>query len=443
MSANRRQYTQGNRGLELDGLQEGSLTCFPPAPEEPTILIRRPVLALLVLALTAAVACSSEPDATEPSTAATTLVPASTEPAPTTTAPPTVTIRGASFRGDLSDQLVAVYSVAMGMPGELRADDLLVEHISSAGLASEDREISVEFSAAGAFEKRVGVVVAGDDVILATREIDGTDWTIIGASLPSLGLEPWFGADSHQLFIIGSDARTPQDPLMLRADSLHIVSVAPDGSSASIVGIPRDSWVETPYGGSNKITNIMAGRGPEAVTQAAEDRSGVEFDGYIVTAFAGFVRLVNDLGGLTIDIPFAMNEPKSDAFFDAGVQMIDGSQALAFARNRTLAGGDLTRSFHQGVLMQWGLLALQEQGPLAIPLFLDALDKHTFTNLTAEQLMLVTAAALAQEDPLQVPNLVVPASVGSVGSASVVFLGDGATAVFTDLQDGVLDTAPE
>ncbi len=390
-----------------------------------------------------AAACSN--DAGTASTISTTppTNPPTTTPAPTTTTPPSITLSGATLGGDLGDQVGAIYSLAMGMPSSLRADPALVQHIESAAIPAADRALEVEFAAAGAFDKRVGVVVEGDDIILASRDIEGTEWTVIGASLPSLGLDPWYGENPYQLFVIGSDARTPQDPLMLRADSLHIVSVAPDGTSASLVGIPRDSWIETPYGGSNKITNIMAGRGPDVVTEAAENRSGIEFDGYILTAFAGFVRLVNDLGGMNVDIPFAMNEPKSDAYFSAGVQMIDGSQALAFARNRTLAGGDLTRSFHQGVLMQWGLLALREQGPLAIPMFLDALEKHTFTNLTADQLALITAAAMEQSDPLEVPNLVVPASVGTVGAASVVFLGDGAAAIFADLQDGVLDTPPE
>ncbi|MDH3194169.1 MAG: hypothetical protein OEM40_07630, partial [Acidimicrobiia bacterium] len=130
------------------------------------------------------------------------------------------------------------------------------------------------------------------------------------------------------------------------------------------------------------------------------------------------------------------------AYFTAGKQMIDGFQALAFARNRTLKGGDFTRSFHHGVIMQWGLASVIGKGVLEIPNNLAILDEHTFTDLSPEKRLLVMAA-LFELDPFEIPNVVVDGTAGMAGAASVVFLNDPAFEMFTDLADGRLDDPGE
>lgn len=284
------------------------------------------------------VSACSRGDASPTTTLPAPTVPPTTQPAPTTTQPPSVEVTSASaLPGDLADQVEAIYLLASGVQGQAQARQGLVDHLrDNPSPRPAPAAVAVEWAAGTIQERQVAVVTAGDDVILAVSP-GGARWEIVGADLVSLGVPAWYGHRNHQIFVIGSDARTREDPIKLRADSLHIVTVAADASSASIVGLPRDSWVEAPYGRNDKITNTMASRGPEVTTEAAETLTSLDFDGYIVTGFAGFVRLVNDMGGFTIEIPFAMNEPKSDAFFQAGVQMIDGFQALAFARNRTLA----------------------------------------------------------------------------------------------------------
>ena len=57
------------------------------------------------------------------------------------------------------------------------------------------------------------------------------------------------------------------------------------------------------------------------------------------------------IGGVDVEVPFAMAEPKSDAFLSAGLQTLFGTDALAFSRNRTIPGGDFTRSFHHGLVV--------------------------------------------------------------------------------------------
>ena len=133
-----------------------------------------------------------------------------------------------------------------------------------------------------------------------------------------------------------------------------------------------------------------------------------------------------------------MAEPKSKAYLNAGLQLLKGSDALAFSRNRkSVPGGDFGRSFHQGLVILGGLTGAQEQGVLAIPNLLRLLDKFTWTNLSPAQL--VTLAAAAYEiDGETVTNIVLPGSVRTISGASVVVLDSSAQDIFDDLADGLL-----
>jgi LCP family protein required for cell wall assembly len=309
--------------------------------------------------------------------------------------------------------------------------DGLVAHVSGSGSPGLGRELVATVGTVPNGD--VAVVTDGTDVVLAANAED--QWQVVGASLPSLGLDPWFGDSVRQLYVIGSDARPGENPLRFRADSHHIITIQPDGSAASIVGIPRDAWVETPEGDFDKFTNVMASNGPERILGTAKILTGLDLEGYVVTGFKGFVNLVNEFGAFEVDIPFAMAEPKSEAYFSAGVQFVDGADALAFARNRTIDGGDFTRQFHHGVIMQWAMLSVQTRDITELPGLLETLTRHTWTDLPAGDLL--TFGALVWElPPFEVTNLVVEGDQARRSGAAVVVLRESAYEVFRDLADG-------
>jgi LCP family protein required for cell wall assembly len=403
-------------------------------------------LALLVLVFAS---CAGDGASTIPPVAP--AVTTSTFPEKTTTTLPTGQVSvstDSEVPGDLLDQVAAIYFIANYGDGaavkaerpELDAPGKLISHLEGLNTDSEEKiQLEASISSAAIGEEFGALVQVGEDLVLAASR-DSMTWRIIGTKLTSLGDSPWYGTEPRQLFIIGSDARPGENPERLRADSLHIISMVPDGSAISIVGIPRDSYVTTPEGNRRKFTNIMAGNGPDRIVGTAEILTELEFDGYILTGFKGFVALVNEFGGFTVDIPFAMNEPKSKAHFSAGEQWLNGAQALAFARNRTLSGGDFTRQFHHGVIMQWGIAALQGKGITALPESLGILAEHTFTDLDAETMILV-GAALFEQDAFEIPNVVLPGSPGWAGEASVVYLAEERSQeIFADIADGIFDT---
>ena len=147
------------------------------------------------------------------------------------------------------------------------------------------------------------------------------------------------------LLVVGSGARLGDDIEHSLADSIHVVSINPDKHRATIIGIPRDSWVEIPGHGTTKINASLVEGGPDLLIQTVESISGLKIDYYALTTFWGLTQLYDNLGGLTIDVPFPMQDSYSGADFEPGVQTLDGKQVLAFSRDRhSVSSGDFGRS---------------------------------------------------------------------------------------------------
>jgi polyisoprenyl-teichoic acid--peptidoglycan teichoic acid transferase len=247
-----------------------------------------------------------------------------------------------------------------------------------------------------------------------------------------------------RLFIlaIGSDARPGQAAARARADSLHIIGVNPARETASILGIPRDSFVPIPGAGSQKINASLFLGGPELTVRTVEQLTGIRIDAYVLAGFEDFRRMVTRIGGLELRVPYPMSDPYSGAHFRAGPTRLTGEEALAFARNRHDArGGDVGRSLNQGLLLVAALRKLGEEfrkDPVTLFRWLAAAGRHLQTDLSLDRMLDLLLAALAIE-PDKVRNRVVFGGGGSVGGASVIHLGSSARAMFRDLRrDAVL-----
>lgn len=257
---------------------------------------------------------------------------------------------------------------------------------------------------------------------------------------------PYVGDRTIYVLLIGSDAR-PDEPIdRSRADSLHIVSFNPTTGRSAILGFPRDSWVEIPGFGTNKINTSMVNGGPDLVVATIEQLTGITIDYWVLTSFDGLRTMIDDVGGVTIDIPFAMSDPEySRAEFEPGVQVIDGWQALSFARNRhNLPEGDFGRSENQGRLILATLQQLHDQfaEDLGVVLrYLAAGLRSTQTQLSFEELVRLAFTA-ARTDASTVQNVVVPGSASMAGETSIVVIAPEATTLYADMaDDGVFDEA--
>lgn len=248
------------------------------------------------------------------------------------------------------------------------------------------------------------------------------------------------------VLVIGSDARPDQAVESQRADSIHIVSINPAEHRATIVGIPRDSFVDIPDHGQDKIDAALFFGGPELVVETVEQLTGLKMDYWAMTGFASFEAMVDDVDGLVVDVPFAMSDEASRAFFEPGVQRLDGDNALAFARNRhDLPSGDFGRSEDQGLLMVSALAQFKKefnQDPARLLAWVASFVRQGTTSLSLDE-VLDLAFTGTTINANKVVNAVLPGGVGMVGTLSVVTLNDETLdAISKDLaDDGILKKA--
>lgn len=240
------------------------------------------------------------------------------------------------------------------------------------------------------------------------------------------------------ILFLGSDARPGETITGQRSDSIHLVAINPALHKAAVLGFPRDSYVPIPGFGSNKINAAMTLGGPELVVQTVEALTGIKIDYWSLTWFDGFQRMIDDIGGLTVDVPFAMSDHYSHAFFDAGVQTLVGRDALAFARNRHgLPEGDFGRTEDQGLLITSALAQFRKefvQDPSRLLAWVGAGLRNTRTNVPLDQIMNL-AFTCTTINPKHVENMVVPGTTGTVGGLSVVNITSEAQAIFDDMKD--------
>lgn len=392
------------------------------------MLSSRRAPALLAAIAMAAAACS--PAATTTSTTEAVTSTSSTA-APTTSTLPAFSIEGAPE--ELAGVIEQFYAYTTGnsnqappMPGAVAAVSPVERETPTEGVAS-----------VGTFrEQQVATVEMGEDLFLAVD--DGSGWRIVGGSWPDLDLQ-WFGEFPRLVAVIGSDARPGENQERSRGDSLHVVGL--DGTGAGgIVGIPRDSYVAIPGVGNDKINAALSRGGPDTLVRAMEQVSGLEFEGYVLTGFEGFMVMAGEvLGGVEMEIPFDISDDAAGAFFKAGRQYVNGVNALALARVRkSVSGGDFTRSRLQGEILLAAVEIVKIKGFGAIPVLMEGSDPWLSTNLTPEQILTFAAAAVSA-DLESIPNVVVPGRGGSVNGASVVHLSDDGKAIWADLADGSLE----
>ena len=250
------------------------------------------------------------------------------------------------------------------------------------------------------------------------------------------------GSQPVFILLLGSDARPGQPVEGERTDSIHILVINPAKHKATILGFPRDSYVPIPGHGTDKINTAMFYGGTDLAVQTVEQLTGVNLDYWALTSFDGFQGMINSIGGLTVDVPFAMHDPYSKADFEPGVQDLDGGQALAFARDRhSLPEGDFGRSENQGRLMIASLAEFRKQfskDPQIVLSWLAGGLRNMQTNVPLDQLMTLAFTA-STINPKHVVNVVAPGTIGTSGSQSIVQLTPQAETMFADLEsDGML-----
>lgn len=238
------------------------------------------------------------------------------------------------------------------------------------------------------------------------------------------------------LLAVGTDARTGET--VARGDAIHVIGVNPATGQGTILDIPRDTGAAIPGRGTDKINAALSAGGPDLMARTVSNLVGVPISYVITTDFDGFIGMVDGLGGVTVNVTRRNVDRSSGANFEVGTVRMNGTQALAFNRNRLgFATGDLQRSENQGyfILQALAQLRAQDPGPAGTLALLGTLGRHArLVNLGWTDAYRLGRLGLSL-DPANVRNVLIP--VGS-GVGSRLQVQPSATALLADFRDDAI-----
>ncbi|HPH97632.1 MAG TPA: LCP family protein [Anaerolineaceae bacterium] len=226
--------------------------------------------------------------------------------------------------------------------------------------------------------------------------------------------EPWDGVSRVTVLMMGLDYRDWEAGEYPRSDTMLLMTIDPISLSAGVLSIPRDLWVEIPGYGYNKINtayflgeaNHLPEGGPGLAMETVEQLLGVPIDYYAQVDFEAFVKLVDHIQGVKIDVPETITidpvGPYNKITLQPGRITLNGKDALAYARARYTEGGDFDRAKRtQQVIMaiRDRILDFNMMPELVAnaPLIYQDIAGGVRTNLTIDQV--IQLALLAQQVP--------------------------------------------
>lgn len=178
-------------------------------------------------------------------------------------------------------------------------------------------------------------------------------------------------------------------------DSLVLITFNPKTLNATVLSIPRDSYVPIAcWSGrpENKITHA-AMYGTDCLMDTIENYFGVNIDYYAMINFKGLVSLVNAVGGIDVEVPARLCTDNSSRMYevciDPGMQHLDGEGALVLSRNRKqLQNGDLGRGQNQQLVIQALINKIRNiKSASDFMKILDTISENFDTNFTTEQIL--------------------------------------------------------
>jgi LCP family protein required for cell wall assembly len=236
------------------------------------------------------------------------------------------------------------------------------------------------------------------------------------------------------ILVIGSDSRAGlhgkfgHDVVGARSDTMMLLHIAPGHQRAEITSFPRDSMVsiyacqpdtkdgfagqQADPGGVERLNATFANGGPVCLWTTLERLTHIRIQHFVEVNFSGFQAIVDDVGGVPVCLPYAINNQQSHLDLSAGLHTVTGAQALAFVRARENVGqgSDLQRIQRQQFFMDAVLQKLKKTNLLSDP----ARILHVVSDVAKS---LTTDSGLAPATMLRIAD-----SMKSLNSGAVDFL---------------------
>lgn len=215
---------------------------------------------------------------------------------------------------------------------------------------------------------------------------------------------PWDGTTRINILVMGLDYDDTEERRLPRTDTMILFTINPADKSAGMLSIPRDLWVNIANGfGYAKINtayflgeaNSMPGGGPQMAVETVEEFLGVPIDFYAQVDFDAFVKFIDLIQGVKIDVPEEITVdpigPNNTTVIPAGVSTLNGELALAYARQRH-GNSDFDRAARQQQVIMGVVQRILDFNMLPnlignAPAIYASLSDGIKTNLSLEQVI--------------------------------------------------------
>ncbi|MFJ5623503.1 LCP family protein [Peribacillus loiseleuriae] len=236
--------------------------------------------------------------------------------------------------------------------------------------------------------------------------------------------------DNTSILFIGVDDSEKRDyKESARSDALILATFNKKEKSIKLVSIPRDSYVYVPKKDRyTKITHAHAYGGPQVTVDTVEHLLDIPVDYYVRMNFYAFIDVVDALGGIEVDVPYEFKEQDSHdsaeaIHLKAGLQNLDGEEALALARTRK-KDSDLFRGQRQQEILQAIIKkAATVRAVTKYPDIIEAVGDNMKTNLTFSEMKTFIEYATSG-DSLNIENLQLEGMDGRENGAYVFKLDE-------------------
>lgn len=198
----------------------------------------------------------------------------------------------------------------------------------------------------------------------------GTNWLLVGSDSRQ-------GLSDEEMAELG----TGGDVGVGRTDTIMLLHI-PITGSARLVSLPRDSYVEVPGFGMDKINASFTYGGPQLLTETVELNTGLQVDHYAEIGMGGLASVVDSIGGIEMCVEQPINDPLANLDVQAGCQEFDGATALGYVRTRATALGDLDRVERQREFFAALLDRVTSPGTILNPFRLVPLISDTANTFT-------------------------------------------------------------
>lgn len=229
-------------------------------------------------------------------------------------------------------------------------------------------------------------------------------------------IDEFIDEEVKNIALFGLDTR--EDNNSGRSDAIIVLSIDRKNNAIKMTSIARDTYITFESGRKDKITHAWAYGKANLSVKTLNQNFGLDITDYVSVNFYGFAEIINYIGGVTIDISEAEMKVMNNKYIpyidklgiecepikEAGVQLVNGGQALAYARDR-YTGSDIERGSRQREVLKAMFDKAKKINPIKYPKLIEMVLEECTTTLDSKEMMSIGTWAVAKSPEIQMLGL--------------------------------------